>query len=315
MVATGKVGILSQSGALLTALLSREHCAEVGCSAFVSVGSLLDISWAEWLDYLVQDSHTECLVIYVERLGNPCEFFAAAREVAPHKPIVLIKGGVVGEAMIPDEVFEEACRCSGVLRVERFSDLFRMAAHLTSRPLPEGGADAGKVKGNRLAIVTNTRGPAVLAAEALRDDGGSFAVLEPRTVANLAEGLTSAWDQQNPVDVGDHATAERFTRATAIVAHDRNADALLVLLAPVAMIDPKLVALALKDLVRTCGKPVLACWMWGAGSPECLASLRNAGITVCHSPESSVRTFGYLWRHSESLRCLALTATPKREAR
>jgi acetyltransferase len=296
MAAAGKIGFLSQSGALLTALLGQEHSAKVGCSAFVSVGSLLDISWAEWLDYLARDPRTECLGVYVENLADPRSFFAAAREVAPHKPVILIKGG--GNALdgpAPGDVFEEACRCSGVLRVHRISDLFRMAAHLTSRPA---------ARGRRLAIVTNSRGPAVLAAEALRAGGGSLASLTPQTVTELSKVLTPRWDRQNPVDVGDDASADRFTQAANLVARDPQADALLALLAPVATIDPRKAAEGLCALARTCDKPVLACWMWGAANPECLAALQNAGIAAYFSPEAAIRTFSYLWRYSENLRCL-----------
>jgi acetyltransferase len=295
MVAPGKVGFLSQSGALLTALLSQEHSERVGCSAFVSVGSLLDVSWAEWLDYLARDPRTECLGIYMERLDDARAFFAAAREVAPHKPVLLVKGG--GEPEAPgDEVFEEACRCSGVLGVRRLADLFRVAAHLTAGPAP---------KGRRLAILTNARGPAVLAADALRGGGGCLAALAPETVAELSGVLTARWNRQNPIDIGDDGAVDRLVRAAAVTARDPNADALLVLVAAQAAMDPVRAAAGLAEVARAGAKPVLACWLWGAAGPESLAALREAGVPAFHSPEAAVRAFGYLWRHAENLRSLA----------
>jgi acetyltransferase len=293
MVPPGKVGFLSQSGALLTALLSGEHAERLGASAFISVGSLLDISWAEWLNYLAADPHTECLGLYVEQLDNPRSFLAAVREVAPRKPVILIKGG--GEESVAprwDEVFDEACRCSGVLRVQRLADLFRMADVLSARPAATG---------RRLAILTNARGPALLAADALHAGGGRLAPLAEETVAALAGVLTARWNRRNPIDAGDDTDAARFTRAAALAVRDPNTDGLLVLLAPGATIDPVRAAEGVRDVARACGKPVLACWMWGAAGPESLARLHEAGIPTFHSPEAAVRTFGYLWRHAENV--------------
>jgi acetyltransferase len=305
MVGPGEVGFLSQSGAVLTALLDPAHSERVGCSAAVSVGSLLDISWTEWLDYLAQDPQTRCVGIYMERLDDPRAFFAAAREVAPRKPIILVKGGRGGpEDPARDEVFEEACRSSGVLRVGRIADLFRMAAYLMAHP---------KALGSRLSILTNARGPAVLAADSLRADGGRLASLAPETVVALSEVLPARWDRQNPIDVGEGGTS-RLARAATVAARDPNTDALLVLLAPQATIDPVEVAFGLGDLARATDKPVLCCWMWGAARPETLAILRAAGIPTFHSPEAAVRTFGYLWRHSENLRFLGEIRTALVEA-
>jgi acetyltransferase len=295
MILPGNVGLLTQSGALLTALLNREHCEHVGCSVAVSVGSLVDVSWTEWLDYLARDPHTRCIGVYMERIEDGRAFFAAAREVAPRKPIILIKSGRSAVGDVEDGVFDEACRSNGVLRVHRFGDLFRLAALLTSRPVP---------RGRRLAIVSNARGPAVLAADEACAGGGSLASLAPETVARLGGALPARWDGRNPIDVGSDCDAERFVRAAAVAAGDPNADALLVLLAPQASIDPLAAAEGLRGLAAG-GKPLLACWMWEAASPESLAVLRDAGIPAFRSPESAVRTFGHLWRHSENLRFLA----------
>jgi acetyltransferase len=153
--------------------------------------------------------------------------------------------------------------------------------------------------------VTNARGPAVLAVDALRNSGGALADLAPDTVTELSRILTTRWDRQNPIDVGDDGDAVRFARAAGVAARDPNADALLVLLAPEATIDPVRAAAGLAEVARASAKPVLACWMWGAANPESLAILREADVPTLHSPEAAVRTFSYLWRHSENLRCLA----------
>jgi acetyltransferase len=293
----GNVGFLTQSGALLTALLNQEHSEHVGCSVAVSTGSLIDITWTEWLDYLAQDAHTRCIGIYMEHLDDARSFFMAAREVAPHKPIILIKSGrsPAHRASGDDSVFNEACRSNGILRVDRFADLFRLAAHLTSHPVP---------RGRRLAILSNARGPAVLAADAARSEGACLAPLAEKTVRELGEVLTARWNRENPIDVGSDSNADRLARAAALAAHDPNTDGLLVLLAPQALMDPVAAAEGLRGLSEACQKPVFACWMWEAASSASLATLRDAGISTFHSPESAVRTFGYLCQHVENLRFL-----------
>jgi acetyltransferase len=288
----GNVGFLTQSAALLTALLDESHCEHLGCSVAVSTGSLIDIGWTEWLEYLAQDADTRCIGIYMERLDDARSFFASAREIVPRKPIVLIKSG---NDSIDDHVFDEACRSNGVLRVHRFVDLFRLASYLSCRPAP---------RGRRLAILSNARGPATLAADAIRSQGASLAPLAEETVTQLAGVLHSRWNRQNPIDVGGDSDAELFTRAAAMAARDPNTDALLLVLAPQTSIDPEVTAQGIHELVGSTDKPILACWMYEAASRASLSVLRTAGIPTFHSPESAVRTFGYLWRHSENLRYL-----------
>ncbi|MFO0929508.1 MAG: acetate--CoA ligase family protein [Gemmataceae bacterium] len=296
MVPPGNVGLLSQGSALITAVLDPHQTDRVGCTAAISVGSLLDISWTEWLKYLAEEPNTDCIGIYMERLDDPRAFFAAAREVAAAKPIILVKGGGDGDDPLRAEVFDEACRCNGVLRVQRLPDLFRMAAHLTTQRRP---------RGRRLTILTNTQGPEVLAADALRAEGGRLAPLAPETVAALGEVATARWNRKNPIDAGEDADAARFLRAAELALRDPNTDALLVLLTPQAPIDPVRVAEGLRTLARAGGKPVLACWMWGAESAECDRVLRDGGIPSFSVPEAAIRSFNYLCQHAENLRFLA----------
>jgi acetyltransferase len=295
MVPVGNVGFLSQSGALLTALLSQDQPERVGCSLFVSVGGLLDISWAEWIDYLARDPRSECIGIYLEKMDDAAAFFAAVRKVATDKPVILVKGGdSTGEPAAGGEVFEEACRCSGILRVHKLADLFRLAEILTTSPRP---------RGKRLTILTNARGPGLLAADALRADGGQLASLADATIAELGVVLNGCGSPQNLIDVGDDADLPRFARAAAAAVNDPSTDALLAILTPHATIDPVQAAECLPPLARH--KPVLACWMWGASDPGSLAVLRDAAIPTFRSPDAAIRVFGYLWRHAENLHFLS----------
>lgn len=295
MVPAGGIGFLSQSGSLLTALLGGELPHHVGASAFVSVGTLLDIGWAEWLSYLAADPYTECISIYMERLDDPRAFFDAVRAVTPHQPVILVKGGRAADDPGADRAFDELCRSSGAVHVHRLADLFRMADLLTARPAARG----------RLAILSNARGPAVLAADALRADGGRLAELAPLTTAALAGVLGDRWDRHNPIDVGNDAGLARFARAADLAAHDPNTDALLVLFTPQDSLDPARAAEALCRAAGAVAKPVLASWLWGAATPDALRRFQDAGVPTFQSPEAAISAFGYLWRHTVSQNDLA----------
>jgi acetyltransferase len=180
----GSVGFISQSGALCTAVLDWSLKEMVGFSAFVSVGSMVDVGWGDLIDYLGSDPKTKSIVIYMETIGNARSFLSAAREVALAKPIIVIKPGRsaaaakaaashTGSLTGSDEVLEAAFRRSGVLRVNNIADLFYMAEVLAKQPSP---------KGPRLTIVTNAGGPGVLATDALIMGGGELSELSPETM-------------------------------------------------------------------------------------------------------------------------------------
>ncbi|MGF1581049.1 MAG: acetate--CoA ligase family protein [Gemmataceae bacterium] len=296
MIPGGKVGFLGQGRELLTALVSSEHSDVVGCSKFLSVGSLMDIGWEDCLRYLADDPETECIGIYMEHLGDPRAFFLTMREVAARKPVVLLKGNTsLRGQSLREEVFEEACRCCGVLRVHRLNDLFRMTSILMSQPATQG---------NRLAIVTNDRGPALLAANALTAARGRLADWSPEVATAISQALGRAWDQSNPIDLGDYIKPERLGRVASLALSNPGTDALLIVVSREEAADPVLLAESVRDVVAENEKPVLASWMWGAANPESLTVLREAGIPICYSPEAAIRIFGYLWQHSENLRCL-----------
>ena len=183
MARPGSVGFISQSGALCTAILDWSLREMVGFSAFVSVGSMLDIGWGDLIEYLGDDPQTETIMIYMESIGDSRSFLSAAREVALKKPIIVIKAGRTeaaakaaashtGALTGSDEVLDAAFRRCGVLRVERIADLFYLSEALGKQPRPSGP---------RLTIVTNAGGPGVLATDALLKEGGKLAELAPDT--------------------------------------------------------------------------------------------------------------------------------------
>jgi acetyltransferase len=303
----GHVGFISQSGALCTSILDWSDRENVGFSAFISIGSMLDVNWGDLIDYLGDDPQTHSIVIYMESIGDARSFLSAAREVALSKPIIVLKAGRTAAAAQAaashtgaltgsDDVLDAAFRRCGVLRVNRIDDLFNMAEVLAKQPRP---------KGKRLTILTNAGGPGVLATDALIREGGKLAPLATETIAALDAILPSHWSHQNPIDILGDATPERYAKALAIAAQDPHSDGLLVVLTPQAMTNPTQTAEQLKAIApQMGGKPLLACWMGGQDVALGEALLNQAGIFTFPYPDTAAQVFNLMWRYSESLQGL-----------
>jgi acetyltransferase len=302
----GRVGFISQSGALLTAILDWAAHENVGFSSIVSLGSMLDVGWGDVIDYLGDDPNTDSIVIYMETIGDARAFLSAAREVALHKPIIVIKPGRTVEAAKAaashtgsltgsDDVLDAAFRRAGVLRVDSISELFEVSEILAKQPRP---------KGPRLSIVTNAGGPGVIATDALIGGGGELSDISPETMEALNAVLPSVWSHNNPIDIIGDAPPERYAKALEIAAADPETDGLLVILTPQAMTDPTATARALVKHARIEGKPVLASWMGGQDVAEGAAILREAGIPTFAYPDTACILFNHLWRYDANLRSL-----------
>jgi len=302
----GNVAFISQSGALCTAILDWAQREMVGFSAFVSVGSMLDVGWGDLIDYLGNDPRTHSIVIYMESIGDARSFISAAREVSLSKPIIVIKAGRTeaaahaaashtGTLTGSDEVLDAAFRRCGVLRVNTIADLFYMAEVLAKQPRP---------KGPRLAIVTNAGGPGVLAADALIANGGQLAELSSKTLEDLNHLLPPHWSHNNPIDMLGDALPERYAKVLEIAAADPNIDGLLAITCPQGMAEPTQTAERLKAYAATTGKPVLASWMGGAEVAAGVDILNRAGIPTFPFPDTAARIFDYMWLYSYNLRGL-----------
>jgi len=306
MARPGSVGFISQSGALCTAVLDWSFREMVGFSAFLSIGSMVDVGWGDLIYYLGDDPKTKSILIYMESIGDARSFLSAAREVALTKPIIVIKAGRTaaggkaaashtGSLTGSDDVLDAAFRRSGVLRVNQISDLFYMAEVLGKQPAP---------KGPKLTILTNAGGPAVLATDALITSGGELTNLSPETFEEYNSYLPATWSRNNPVDIIGDATPERYAKALGTAAKDPNSDGMLVVLTPQDMTDPTQIAEQLKPYANLGEKPVLASWM---GGPEVAAGeriLNAAGIPTFSYPDTAARMFSYMWQYSDNLRAL-----------
>ncbi len=306
MARPGHLGFISQSGALCTAILDWSQSEMVGFSAFVSVGSMLDVGWGDLIRYLGDDPETRSIVIYMESVGDAGAFLSAAREVALSKPIIVIKPGRTAAAAKAaashtgaltgqDEVLDAAFRRCGVIRVDTIAELFNLSEVLDKQPRP---------RGPRLMMVTNAGGPAVLATDALLSNGGQLAELTPATESQLNQILPSHWSHRNPIDILGDATAERYAAAMDLAVQDPSADGVLVILAPTGLSDPTSVAEALVKYARVPDKPIIASWMGGAGVARGDAILSSAGIPTYGYPDSAARVFQLMSSYSENLKAL-----------
>jgi acetyltransferase len=305
----GNVGFISQSGALCTSILDWSLQENFGFSAFISIGSMLDVDWGDLIYYLGDDPHTSSIVIYMESVGNARSFLSAAREVALTKPIVIIKAGRTeaaakaaashtGALTGSDEVLNAAFRRSGVLRVYHIAHLFSMAELLAKQARPTG---------QRLTIITNAGGPGVLTTDTLISEDGTLAELSPETIASLNKILPTHWSHSNPIDILGDADPERYAKTLEIAAQDPNSDGLLVILTPQAMTDPTQTAETLKQCVHHLKgpakrKPVLASWMGGAEISAGTKILNQANIPTFSYPDTAVRIFNYMWQYSYNLK-------------
>src|SRR5579862_5842597 len=300
----GNVAFISQSGALCTAVLDWCQKEMVGFSAFVSVGSMLDVGWGDLIDYLGNDPRTHSIVMYMESIGDARKFLSAAREVSLNKPVIVIKAGRTqaaaqaaashtGALTGSDEVLDAAFRRTGVLRVNSIADIFFMSDVLAKQPRP---------RGKRLCILTNAGGPGVLATDALVAGGGELAELSAQTMKAFDEILPPQWSHNNPVDILGDAEPERYAKSLEIAAKDPSIDGMLVVLTPQDMTNPTQIAEKLKPYAKGLGKPVLASWMGGAEVAAGEQILNQAGIPTFQFPDSAVRAFNYMWSYAYNLK-------------
>ena len=309
MANPGNVAFISQSGALCTSILDWSFHENVGFSAFISIGSMLDVSWGDLIDYLGDDPHTQSIVIYMESIGNARSFLSAAREVALTKPIIVINAGRTeaaaqaaashtGSLAGSDQVLSAAFRRCGVLRVDSIDDLFNMAAVLAKQPRP---------KGKRLTILTNAGGPGVLTTDALIGEGGELAPLSSGTIQALDQVLPQHWSHGNPIDILGDADANRYAQSLCTALEEPNSDGLLIVLTPQAMSDPTGTASSIASYLKSPSamalppKPILASWMGGESVSKGAEILNQADIFTFPYPDTAAHIFNNMWRYSYNL--------------
>lgn len=300
----GNTAFISQSGALCTAVLDWSLKEKVGFSAFVSIGSMLDVGWGDLINYFGSDPNTETILIYMESIGNTRAFISAAREVALNKPIILIKAGRTAEsaqaasshtgALVgSDEVLNVALKRAGVLRVDDISELFSMAEIFSKQPRP---------KAPFLSIVTNAGGPGVIATDALIRTGARLSFLNKATKEKLSNFLPSAWSHNNPIDILGDADPVRYEKTIETILSDPEAHGILVILTPQYMTDPFKTAEILARFGKNGVKPIFASWMGGESMVKAKAVLADSDIPCFDYPDAACKAFSYMCSYSEHLK-------------
>ena len=292
----GNLALVSQSGAMCSAVLDWAKSNKVGFSSVISLGSTADVDFGEILDYLVYDNRTHYILLYVEGIRNARRFMSALRSAARIKPILLLKAGrhAAGSAAVrvhsgmvagSDTVFDAAIRRAGVVRVKNVGQLFYASKALASKFRPQG---------KRLAIITNGGGPGAMAADRAGDMGIPLATLSPETMKALNASMPSTWSQSNPIDIVGDATPERYSNAILTVAQDEGVDGILVMLSPQAMTEPLEVAKGVIKVSEQTAKPILACWMGEDQVLEGRTALEDAGIPAFRMPETAIELYYHI---------------------
>jgi acyl-CoA synthetase (NDP forming) len=319
----GRVGFLSQSGALGPAVVDDAVELGLGLSSFVSVGNKADISSSDLLDSWEDDPGTEVALLYLESFGNPRRFARIARRVGRRKPIVAVKSGRsaagarassshTGALLAAFDVTVDALfRQAGVIRTDTLHELFDVASLLASQPRP---------RGRRVGIVTNAGGPGILCADACIAAGLEVAELSEGLRARLAEGLPAAASAGNPVDMLASAPPEHFRRTVELVVGSGEVDAIIVIFLPPLRTEPAEVARAVRAAVDAAGQavPVVAVFMSAAGGP---AELRDGDAPIPNYafPEDAARALGRAaeygaWRERPEDQVPDLTGVPRDQA-
>jgi acetyltransferase len=306
MPLSGTVAVLSESATLGKFLLDWSYKNIVGFSAFACLGSMLDVSWGNLIDYFGSDPNTKTIIIQMSCVGDARSLISAAREVALAKPVIVMKTGR-GEAAIravawnsrcmlsDDSVLAAAFRRVGVLHVDSLEDLFYAADALSKQPRP---------RGPRLMVVGNADGAAVLAGDMVVRSGVQLVSPTPESRARMAALLSL----ENHVDdaIGD-GSCETYLRAVQIAAGDPNCDGLLVLMTPSAMTHPEQAAELLVELGGSSLKPILLSYMSTVDTAAAQATAARACIPTFSSPAIAARIFQYMWRYSYDLQALYQT--------
>ncbi len=292
----GELAFVSQSGALVTAMLDWADAQGIGFSHFVSLGEHADVDFGDMLDYLATDPATRAILLYIESIESPRKFMSAARAAARNKPVIVIKSGRsaqgqraaashTGALAGSDAVFEAAIARAGMLRVNSLQELFLAAETLARFRTNQSTA---------LTVLTNGGGAGVMAADAAAQVHVPLARLGASTVAQLDAVLPANWSRGNPVDIIGDAPVQRYVDAVQILFRDPAAGAVLLIHAPTAIVPSAEIAQALAALPQAAQGRLMGCWMGGHDVEQARQIFKKSGIADYPTPEEAVRAFSML---------------------
>lgn len=313
----GDLAFVSQSGALVTAMLDWARGRGIGFSHFVSLGEHADVDFGDMLDYLASDPQTRAVLLYIESIDAARKFMSAARAAARNKPVIVVKAGRsargqqaaashTGALAGSDLVIDAAIRRAGMLRVDTLDELFLAAetlAHFGARGPQGDAASMTTPDSHGLTILTNGGGAGVLGADAAERAGVplvDLADLSPQTRTRLDACLPAHWSHANPVDIIGDAPAERYVQALQALAQDEASGTVLFIHAPTAIVPSADIARALLPVVQPLSSRVMSCWLGDAAVAEARGLFRDAGLAGYATPEDAVRAFSMLQRYRQN---------------
>ncbi len=289
----GNIAFVTQSRTIASAILDWSRANGIGFSHFVRLGSRADIDFGDLLDYLGSEPAARAILLYIESVRDARKFMSAARAAARNKPVLAIRGGRVPEAATTaslhtgalagaDDVYDAAIRRAGMLRVHDIEELLAAVETLArARPLA----------GDRLAILSNGGGSAVMTTDRLILAGGRMAKLSDPTCSRLRRLLPAAWSGQNPVDIGTDAPVARYVEALKVLLEDPATDAIAFIHAPSALVPSEQIAEALVPVIKSSRRNVLSCWLGVGATAKAQQSFAANGIPTYYTPEGAVSAF------------------------
>jgi acetate---CoA ligase (ADP-forming) len=292
----GRVGFISQSGGLGEAIMNHARVLGLGFSTVVSIGNKADVSANDILEFFKDDPRTDVILLYLENFGNPRHFTKIAREITRTKPIVAVKAGrtrqgaaaasshtgALAELDLGVDALFDQC---GVLRVSSIEELFDVASAIANQPIP---------KGNRVAIISNAGGPALLATDALVSLGMDLKPYEGETKTKLKKALTGQGEVNNPLDLVAGAGGAAFKAALSVVKNDDNYDSIFTIFVPPVTINQMEVAHSIVEGVKGCKKPILTCFMGAGEGSAAIDYLKSNKIPVYIFPEAVAKTLSQI---------------------
>jgi acetate---CoA ligase (ADP-forming) len=303
----GNIAFATQSGALGSAILMYATSLNIGLSTFVSIGNRADISSNELLQYWEDDPDTDVVLLYLESFGNPRKFTRVARSISAKKPVVAVTsnpvqhpGRIVASqtgAMATDQAATEALfKQAGILRADSLEDLFDTGSLLANQPLP---------KGNRVAILSNAGGPAILTAEACKARGLEIPPLSPSTTKQLRSFLPPKAIITNPIDTSSEFTVEQYHEALHLLLDDENVDIVIVIfIPPILRLSDEFAAVIreVAPLFRKQGKPLLTSFLGLKGARIELGSKEKGYVPSYTFPESMAGALSRALEFSQRLK-------------
>ncbi|WP_457423564.1 bifunctional acetate--CoA ligase family protein/GNAT family N-acetyltransferase [Roseateles sp. P5_E7] len=298
----GEIAFVSQSGALVTAVLDWARSRRIGFSHMVSLGERADVDFGDLLDHFASDPHTRAILLYMESIESPRKFMSAARAAARNKPVIVVKAGRAGNGLQAaashtgalagsDVVIDAAIRRAGMLRVDTLQDLFMAAETLAHfRGNPQRG----------LTLMTNGGGAGVMAADAAALAGVELPPLSEALRGKLDAVLPPTWSRGNPVDIIGDAPVERYTATLRALLDDPDTGTVLFMHAPTAIVRSEDIALACAPLAREAAGRLMSSWLGDAGVVEARRIFEGAGVAGYDTPEEAVRAFSMLARHASN---------------